>query len=75
MIIILAEAIQYIMATLDYLRSKWVKPIIEQHRAEGRADGRAEMHKLIRQWVERRDAALQAGKDFDEPFPSPDDLR
>ncbi len=71
MIIILAEAVQYIMSTLEYLRSKWVKPIIEQHRA----DGRAEMHKLIRQWVERRDAALQAGEAFDEPFPSPDDLR
>ena len=71
-VIILAEALQYIMATLDYLRSKWVKPLIDRYRAEGRAEGRAEVYEQYRQWLERRDAAEEAGLPFDEPPPSPD---
>ncbi len=80
-IIILAEALQYIMATLDYLRNKWVKPIIERHRAEGvvagraagRAEGQAEMSRQWQRWLERREAAEQAGLPFDEPPPEPTD--
>ncbi len=76
-VIIIAEALQYIMATLDYLRSKWVKPLIDRYRAEGRAQGRvqgrAEMYEQLRQWLERREAAQQAGTPFDEPPPSPEE--
>ena len=83
------------MATLDYLRNKWVKPLIDRHRAEGRAEGRVEgraegreegraegreegrteVYEQLRRWLERRDAAEEAGLPFDEPPPSPDDLR
>ena len=68
-VIILAEGLQYTMSTLDYLRNKWVKPLIEKHRAEGRA----EVYEQLREWLERREAAERAGLPFDEPLPSPDD--
>lgn len=71
-VIILAEVLQYIVATLDYLRNKWVKPLIDRYRAEGRAEGRAEMYEQLREWLERREVAQQAGMPFDEPPPSPE---
>ncbi len=71
-VIILAEVMQYTMSTLEYLRNKWVKPLIARHRAQGRAEGRAEMYDELRKWLERREAAEQAGLPFHEPPPTPD---
>ena len=71
-VIILAEVMQYTMSTLEYLRNKWVKPLIARHRADGRAQGRAEMYDELRKWLERREVAEQAGSPFYEPPPTPD---
>ncbi len=73
------------MVTARYLTNKFVTPLIEKRRAEGRVEGRAEgrvegraemraeMLEAVRQWNERRLAAEAKGEPFDEPLPGADE--
>ena len=70
-----------IVVTYNYLNNKFVKPLIEKHKAEGRALGREEgitqgielgrqeIMVAIRDWNNRRLDAEEKGEPFDEPPP------
>ena len=76
-----------VLVTARYLENKFVKPLIERHKAEGRAEGietgiktgiatgKAEGEAAERrrwtEWNERRLDAERAGVPFDEPPPAP----
>ncbi len=68
---------QYIMATYDWLRQRFIEPLKErQHRewraaalAEGLAEGRAEAFAEMRAWDKRRKLAIERGEDFSEEPP------
>ena len=53
---------------------EWLERRRERQRKEaiekGLEEGRSEADKLWEAWVERRDAAREAGESFDEPMPS-----
>lgn len=55
----------FIMVTARYLTDKWLKPLRERLRAEGREQVMAE----IKDWNERRLEAEKKGEPFDEPLP------
>ena len=61
------------MVTARYLSSKFVTPIVERHGAEGRAEGkvegRSEMHKAWLAWYRKSEEAKAKGIPFDEPPP------
>ena len=52
--------------------NKFVIPVIEAHKAEGREEGRTEVVEAVRAWNERRLAAEREGLQFDEPLPGDD---
>ena len=66
------------VVTAQYLRRKFLKPLIEKQKAEGRAEGRVEGRveghdeEWVRwsDWNRRRIEAELAGMTFDEPPPS-----
>ncbi len=66
-----------IVVTYNYLNNKFVKPLIEKHKAEGRKEGiaqgielgRQEAMDSIRDWNNRRLYAEENGESFDEPPP------
>jgi len=66
-------AIGGIMATARILTEKFVQPIIEGHRREGREQGREqgreEAFAAVREWNDRRLDAQKKGVPFDEPPP------
>ena len=55
----------FIVVTARYLTDKWLKPLIEKRRAEGREQVMVE----IREWNNRRLEAEKRGEPFDEPLP------
>lgn len=55
----------FIMVTARYLTDKWLTPLREKLRAEGREQVMAE----IREWNRRRLEAEKKGEPFDEPLP------
>ena len=61
------------MVTAKYLGNKFVKPLIEKRREEGRvkgkAEGRAEERLLWSEWNRRREEAEANGVRFTEPPP------
>ena len=67
-----------IMVTARYLENKFVKPLIERHKAEGReegitagiATGEAAERRRWTEWNARRIEAERAGVPFDEPPPA-----
>ena len=63
------------MSLYQFMVNRYVNPVIERHRAEGRAEGRDEERVQWRQWLERRNDAEAQGLPFDEPPPDakPDD--
>ena len=77
----LMEVMQRLMVTYDYLMNKYVRPLQERQRAEGReqglaegrAEGRAEaeaeFRQLVSEWNQRRLAAAARNEPFDEPLP------
>ena len=77
----LMEVIQRLMVTYDYLMNKYVRPLQERQRAEGReqglaegreqgrAEAKAEFRRLISEWDQRRLAAAARDEPFDEPHP------
>ncbi|MDE2786843.1 MAG: hypothetical protein OXL37_09300 [Chloroflexota bacterium] len=81
----LMEVIQRLMVTYDYLMNKYVRPLQERQRAEGReqglaegreegreqgrAEAKAEFRQLVSEWNQRRLAAAEHNEPFDEPPP------
>lgn len=81
----LMEVIQRLMVTYDYLMNKYVRPLQERQRAEGREQGlaegreegraegraqaKAEFRRLVGEWNRRRLAAAARNEPFDEPHP------
>ena len=71
-----------VMVTARYLEHKFVKPLIERHKAEGREEGReegmtagiavgeADANRRWTEWNSRRVEAERAGLPFDEPPPA-----
>ena len=63
-----------VMVTLRYLENKFVKPVIERHKAEGREEGvtvgEAAERRRWTEWNSRRIEAERAGIPFDEPPPA-----
>ena len=70
------------MVTARYLGNKFVQPLIERHKAEGREEGREEgmtagiatgeaaERRRWTEWNSRRVEAERAGVPFDEPPPA-----
>lgn len=71
------------MVTARYLGNKFVEPLIEKRRAEGREQGQAEgreqgqAEERLRwtEWNHRRLEAEASGVPFDEPPPAPVDTQ
>ena len=55
----------FIMVTARYLTDKWLTPLREKLRAEGRQQAIAE----VKEWNRRRLEAEKKGEPFDEPLP------
>ena len=53
------------MVIADWLREKWVTTLQEKRRAEGRA----EVNRVWREWNRRRMEAEERGEPFNEPEP------
>ena len=56
---------ELLMSLYQFVVNRYVIPVIEAHKAEGRAEERAEWQA----WNERRLAAERAGREFTEPTP------
>ena len=57
------------MSLYHIITNRFTTPIIEKHRAEGRAEGRSETNEAWREWNRRRMDAESQGTPFDEPTP------
>ena len=76
MALTVAETTGGAMVIADWLREKYVKPLKEKNEAEQerrRAEGRAEVNRVWREWNERRLEAEARGEQFNEPEPFSDD--
>ena len=62
------------MVTYRYLSDKFLKPLHEKLRAEGREKGREEERRKWATWNERRLEAEKRGEPFDEPPPAQSNL-
>ena len=62
-----------IVVTARYLTNKWVKPLQDKFREEGRQKGREEGRREGHEWNRRRLEAEAKGISFDEPFPGVED--
>ena len=60
---------ELLMSLYQFVVNRYVIPVIEAHKAEGRDQGRAESRAEWRAWNERRLAADREGRDFAEPPP------
>ena len=71
LIVSVADAIGgFIVVTKRYLERKWVKPLIESYKAEGRAEGVKEANQDWVAWNRRRMEAEANDEPFDEPPPA-----
>ena len=59
----------FLMSLYQAMVNRFVIPVIEAHKAEGREKGRQEVLSEWRAWNERRLAAEREGRDFGEPVP------
>ena len=57
------------MSLYQFVVNRYVIPVIEAHKAEGREQGRAESRAKWRAWNERRLAAEREGREFAESPP------
>lgn len=60
----------FAMVTARYLSNKFLEPLKEKRRAEGREEGREEERRKWTDWNRRRLEAETSGVPFDEPPPS-----
>ena len=63
------------MVTARYLSDKFLKPLIEKRREEGRKAGREEEKRKWAAWNQRREEAESKGQPFDEPPPGSDSIQ
>ena len=61
---------ELLMSLYQFMVNRFVIPVIEARRDEGRAEGRAERDAEWRAWNRRRMAAEAQGEPFNEPPPS-----
>ena len=59
------EVGRMVLLPADYLRQKFIEPLKERQRDEGRAEMRA----VIVDWMERKEKAERDGREFNEPMP------
>ena len=57
------------MVVADYITQRWLNPLKERLRQEGRAQGEAQANAAWEAWNERRVTAGASGEPFDEPPP------
>ena len=60
---------ELLMSLYQFVVNRYVIPVIEAHKAEGRDQGRAEERAEWQAWNERRLAAEREGREFTEPTP------
>ncbi|MDE0242667.1 MAG: hypothetical protein OXQ84_21130 [bacterium] len=60
---------ELLMSLYQFVVNRYVIPVIEEHKAEGRDQGRAENQAEWQAWNERRLAAEREGREFTEPTP------
>ncbi len=60
---------ELLMSLYQFVVNRYVIPVIEEHKAEGRNQGRAEERAEWQAWNERRLAAEREGREFTEPTP------
>ena len=64
---------ELLMSLYQFVVNRYVIPVIEAHKAEGREEGReqglAEARSEWQAWNERRLAAEREGREFTEPTP------
>ena len=66
---ILLEGVKVLMITAEYLRAKYLDPLKQSLRDEGREQGVAEMKLAAAKWYAKQQAAAKKGESFDEPPP------
>ena len=75
-LLIIAHIGAVIVSLYHMIANRWVKPVVEEHiaqgREEGRAEGRAEALAEVRAWLQRKVDAEAKGLPFDEPPPGID---
>jgi len=62
-------AVSIAMSVYQAMVNRYVIPVIEKHKAEGRVEGRAAEREAWRAWNRRRVEAEQRGQQFDEAPP------
>ena len=62
----LLQGVEFMIVSRDYLRDRFVRPIVKAHEARGRS----EMYEEWDAWNRRRLAAEAEGLPFDEPSPT-----
>ena len=60
---------ELLMSLYQFVVNRYVIPVIEGHKAEGREQGLAEARAEWQAWNERRLAAEREGREFTEPTP------
>ena len=58
-----------IVSLYQAIVNRFITPVIEDHREEGRVEGQAETNRQWREWLQRRTEAEAQGLPFDEPQP------
>ena len=71
--VILIQGAKFMIISQEYLRNRFIKPVIAAHEARGRAEGELTRHRKWAEWNRRRLAAEAAGLQFDEPPPQDPD--
>ena len=66
---ILLEGVKILMITAEYLRAKYLEPLKQSLRDEGREQEREEMRAKAAAWHARQKEAAEKGEPFDEPPP------
>ena len=59
------EVIRMVMLPADYLRQKFIEPLKERQKEEGREEMRVE----FLSWLQRKEEAEREGREFNEPVP------
>ena len=60
---------ELLMSLYQFVVNRYVIPVIEAHKAEGREEGLAEARAEWHEWNRRRLAAEREGREFTEPTP------
>ena len=71
--VILLQGVELMLFTREYLRDRFIKPMLEEREARDIAKGRSEMYQKWDEWNRRRLSAEAAGIRFDESPPQDPD--